>query len=219
MIQVSWGPEPVRTYPVDIAIRAYDRSGLLRDVSQVLLNERINVLAVNTRSNKEDNTATMQLTIEIPGLDALDACWRAFRNCPTSSRRGATVRLEARRKQATGARRLPVAFSFPERAECPDRSLKTRDTHVPTRRPAPPHGAPARSRNRLPLGSPAELRDHRPAHPGRSLRSSGRHRAGDFPQLREELGDLLFQVVYYSQLAREEDRFALTRWWTASPAS
>ncbi len=56
---------------MDIAIRAYDHSGLLRDVSQVLLNERINVLAVNTRSNKEDNTATMQLTIEIPGLDAL----------------------------------------------------------------------------------------------------------------------------------------------------
>jgi GTP pyrophosphokinase len=40
-------------------------------VTQVLLNERINVLAVNTRSNKEDNTASMQLTIEIPGLDAL----------------------------------------------------------------------------------------------------------------------------------------------------
>lgn len=55
----------------EACIRAYDRSGLLRDVSQVLLNERINVLAVNTRSNKEDNTATMQLTIEIPGLDAL----------------------------------------------------------------------------------------------------------------------------------------------------
>lgn len=30
---------------------------------------------------------------------------------------------------------------------------------------------------------------------------------GDFPQLRGELGDLLFQVVYYSQLAREEGRF------------
>ncbi|MFJ3481898.1 GTP diphosphokinase [Pseudomonas sp. NPDC090202] len=71
IIQVSWGPVPVLTYPVDIMIRAYDRSGLLRDVSQVLLNERINVLAVNTRSNKEDNTALMSLTIEIPGLDAL----------------------------------------------------------------------------------------------------------------------------------------------------
>lgn len=71
IIQVSWGPVPVQTYPVDIVIRAYDRSGLLRDVTQVLLNERINVLAVNTRSNKEDNTASMLLTIEIPGLDAL----------------------------------------------------------------------------------------------------------------------------------------------------
>ncbi len=71
MIQVSWGPVPVQTYPVDISIRAFDRSGLLRDVSQILLNEKINVLAVNTRSNKEDNTASMLLTIEIPDLDAL----------------------------------------------------------------------------------------------------------------------------------------------------
>ncbi|MCU1716745.1 GTP diphosphokinase [Pseudomonas sp. 5P_3.1_Bac2] len=71
IIQVSWGPVPVQTYPVDILIRAYDRSGLLRDVTQVLLNERLNVLAVNTSSNKEDNTATMALTVEIPGLDAL----------------------------------------------------------------------------------------------------------------------------------------------------
>lgn len=71
IIQVSWGPVPVQTYPVDVIIRAYDRSGLLRDVSQVMLNERINVLAVNTRSNKEDNTASMLLTIEIPGLDSL----------------------------------------------------------------------------------------------------------------------------------------------------
>lgn len=71
MIQVSWGSTPVQTYPVDILVRAYDRSGLLRDVSQVLLNEKINVLAVNTRSNKEDNTAAMRLTIEIPGLEAL----------------------------------------------------------------------------------------------------------------------------------------------------
>ncbi len=71
IIQVSWGPVPVQTYPVDIIIRAYDRSGLLRDVSQLLLNERLNVLAVNTRSNKEDNTASMSITVEIPGLDAL----------------------------------------------------------------------------------------------------------------------------------------------------
>jgi GTP pyrophosphokinase len=71
IIQVNWGPVPVQTYPVEIIIKAYDRSGLLRDVTQVLLNEKLNVLAVNTRSNKDDNTAAMSITVEIPGLDAL----------------------------------------------------------------------------------------------------------------------------------------------------
>lgn len=92
MIQVSWGPVPVQTYPVDIIIRAYDRSGLLRDVSQVLLNERINVLAVNTRSNKEDNTAAMMLTIEIPGLDALGRLLARISQLPNI--------IEARRNRA-----------------------------------------------------------------------------------------------------------------------
>ncbi|MCY1211962.1 GTP pyrophosphokinase [compost metagenome] len=92
MIQVSWGPAPVQTYPVDIIIRAYDRSGLLRDVSQVLLNERINVLAVNTRSNKEDNTAAMMLTIEIPGLDALGRLLARISQLPNV--------IEARRNRA-----------------------------------------------------------------------------------------------------------------------
>ena len=31
IIQVSWGSEPVQTYPVNVLIRAYDRSGLLSD--------------------------------------------------------------------------------------------------------------------------------------------------------------------------------------------
>ncbi|UFH48348.1 GTP diphosphokinase [Pseudomonas sp. KNUC1026] len=93
IIQVSWGPVPVLTYPVDILIRAYDRSGLLRDVSQVLLNERLNVLAVNTRSNKEDNTATMSLTIEIPGLDALGRLLGRISQLPNI--------IEARRQRTT----------------------------------------------------------------------------------------------------------------------
>lgn len=32
---------------------------------------------------------------------------------------------------------------------------------------------------------------------------------GDYPHLREELGDLIFQVVFYAQIAREEERFDL----------
>jgi GTP pyrophosphokinase len=93
IIQVSWGPVPVQTYPVDILVKAYDRPGLLRDVSQVLLNERINVLAVNTRSNKEENTANMLLTIEIPGLDALGRLLGRVSQLPNI--------IEARRNRTT----------------------------------------------------------------------------------------------------------------------
>ncbi|MCO5787135.1 GTP diphosphokinase [Pseudomonas sp. G11-1] len=71
LIEVSWGGEPVQTYPVEIFIKAYDRSGLLRDVSQLLANEKLNVLEVSTHTNKDDNYASMLLTIEIPNLHLL----------------------------------------------------------------------------------------------------------------------------------------------------
>ena len=93
IIQVSWGPIPEKTYPADIVIRAYDRSGLLRDVSQILLNERINVLAVNTRSNKEDSTAQMTLTIEIPGLSSLGRLLSRISQLPNI--------IEAKRQRTT----------------------------------------------------------------------------------------------------------------------
>lgn len=71
LIEVSWGGEPVQTYPVEIYIKAYDRAGLLRDVSQLLANEKINVLEASTRTNRDDNYASMLLTLEIPNLHLL----------------------------------------------------------------------------------------------------------------------------------------------------
>lgn len=69
VLQVSWGNKPNRTYPVDMLIQAYDRTGLLRDVSALLANERVNVTSVNTSSNQGDNTASMQLTVEVESLE------------------------------------------------------------------------------------------------------------------------------------------------------
>lgn len=71
LIEVSWGGEPIQTYPVEIYIKAYDRSGLLRDVSQMLVNDKINVLEVSTRTNKDDNYAAMLLTVEVPNINTL----------------------------------------------------------------------------------------------------------------------------------------------------
>ena len=56
-------------YPVDIVVEAQDRQGLLRDISEVLSREKINVTAVKTQS-KQGN-ARMGFTIEVSGVAQL----------------------------------------------------------------------------------------------------------------------------------------------------
>jgi len=71
IIAVNWGRAQPKTWPVDILIRAWDRPGLIRDISQILLNEKINVLGINTQTSSDDGTADMALKLEVPSLDAL----------------------------------------------------------------------------------------------------------------------------------------------------
>ena len=71
VLQVSWGRRPGKLYPVEMGISAYDRTGLLSDVSALLANEKVNVVAVNTRSDQGDNTASMSLTVEVDSLERL----------------------------------------------------------------------------------------------------------------------------------------------------
>ena len=71
IIAVDWSGRTAQIYPVDILIEAYDRSGLLRDITTVLARDSINVIAVNTLSHKESGTATMRLTIEVTSFDEL----------------------------------------------------------------------------------------------------------------------------------------------------
>ncbi|MCP4595014.1 GTP diphosphokinase [Neptuniibacter sp.] len=71
IIEVDWGEEGENTYPVDIYIEAFDRSGLLRDVMLVLAAEDLNIIAANTLSDKRENMARLTLTVEISSLDLL----------------------------------------------------------------------------------------------------------------------------------------------------
>ena len=68
---MAWGTQPQSHYEVEIAIEAWDRQGLLRDITELMANARLNVLAINTQSHKTSNTATMRLRVEIPNLGAL----------------------------------------------------------------------------------------------------------------------------------------------------
>ncbi len=71
VIEVEWGLSPQANYEVDVAIEAYDRQGLLRDITGLFANARINVLSINTQTNKNRNTATMRLRVEVPDLGSL----------------------------------------------------------------------------------------------------------------------------------------------------
>lgn len=89
VLQVSWGARPSQNYPVDMSIEAYDRTGLLRDVSGLLANEKVNVLAVNTLSNPGENTASMNITVEVESLEGLSRLMNKIAQLPnvTSARR------------------------------------------------------------------------------------------------------------------------------------
>ena len=66
VIEVDWGKpanEARAAYPVDIAVEAVDRQGLLRDISEVLTKERMNVVGVQTQSVK--SIAWMTFTVEV----------------------------------------------------------------------------------------------------------------------------------------------------------
>jgi GTP pyrophosphokinase len=71
LIEVEWGDVEARYYPVNLLIHANDRHGLLSDITRTLSDEKINVVAVNTTTNKKDQTARMSVTIEIRDLQQL----------------------------------------------------------------------------------------------------------------------------------------------------
>jgi GTP pyrophosphokinase len=71
LIEVEWGGAPQQVYAVDVHILAYDRSGLLRDITSLLANDRVNVISVNTFTDRKDLMARMDLRMEIADLDQL----------------------------------------------------------------------------------------------------------------------------------------------------
>ncbi|HYA37962.1 MAG TPA: ACT domain-containing protein, partial [Candidatus Methylomirabilis sp.] len=70
LIEVSWGAETGQTYPVEVELTAYDRGGLLRDITSLLANEKINVLGVSTVTDKSQ-VAHMTFTLDIPNIETL----------------------------------------------------------------------------------------------------------------------------------------------------
>ena len=71
VLAVTWGKMGSNEFPVDIEVQAFDRRGLVRDVSAALADDKISIQGMNTVTDKRDNVAHMLIKISITGLPQL----------------------------------------------------------------------------------------------------------------------------------------------------
>ncbi|MPS47895.1 bifunctional (p)ppGpp synthetase/guanosine-3',5'-bis(diphosphate) 3'-pyrophosphohydrolase [Methylobacillus sp.] len=81
LLATQWGNRQEKLAGVDIDIEAYDRQGLLRDISDLFARERVNVTQVRTQSR--NNQARMSFSIEIADLDQLTRLLALLRQVPS----------------------------------------------------------------------------------------------------------------------------------------
>jgi guanosine-3',5'-bis(diphosphate) 3'-pyrophosphohydrolase len=69
-VEVTWGDQAKQAYPVSVRIDAWDRVGLLRDITTLVADEKVNMLTVLTNVH-EDRTVTVLMTIQVDGVKQL----------------------------------------------------------------------------------------------------------------------------------------------------
>ena len=84
LVLVNWG-EHIHTYPVPIRISAYDRHGLMGDISNLMVNEGINIVDVNVHIDRDSihaDVADMRLVVEVKDLEQLSRLLTKIENLP-----------------------------------------------------------------------------------------------------------------------------------------
>ncbi len=71
LIEVEWGSGSGSVFSAQIELMAFNRSGLLRDISNVLANEKVNVVDIQSNTNKIEQTVKAVLNIEVKSVDQL----------------------------------------------------------------------------------------------------------------------------------------------------
>ncbi|MCP3673246.1 MAG: GTP diphosphokinase [Gammaproteobacteria bacterium] len=85
ILEVDWG-ESKEFYTVDVAIKAYDRHGLLRDITTLLANHSVGVISLYTNSKRvSDMMVDISLQIEVPSADKLGEILSSLHRLPNIS--------------------------------------------------------------------------------------------------------------------------------------
>ena len=79
LLQVGWG-KVEHTFPVSIKVKAYDRQGLMVDISTLLDSENVNIADVNVNVNR--SLAVINLVVEVKDLSQLSRILTRIENLP-----------------------------------------------------------------------------------------------------------------------------------------
>jgi GTP pyrophosphokinase len=71
LLQVDWGKPGAKRYPVEIIVHAMDRRGLLRDITTLVAEEKINIERLASRGDPAQGSADLSLRIAVAGLEEL----------------------------------------------------------------------------------------------------------------------------------------------------
>ncbi len=82
IIEVDWGESESATYPVDLMLRAHDRTGLLRDISTVLADEKASIVALSSHTDKKTMQTVMDISVEIKDLPTLSTAITRLEQLP-----------------------------------------------------------------------------------------------------------------------------------------
>jgi GTP pyrophosphokinase len=71
LMRLDWQDNVQHTFPVNIDVDAYDRAGLLHDITGVFFNQQTNVIAMNSLSDKQNNRVSLTMVMEVTSLNEL----------------------------------------------------------------------------------------------------------------------------------------------------
>jgi GTP pyrophosphokinase len=82
VLKVEWTSDVGLGLVVEISINAFDRRGLVRDVTDVLALERLSIEAMTTTTDRESGTAHVLVTVSVADLEQLARMLRRLSGVP-----------------------------------------------------------------------------------------------------------------------------------------
>jgi len=82
ILAVNWSNYKTTAYPVCIRVEAFDRPGLIRDISLLLSNEKVNVIDMTTHVSSQNNKALILLKVEVSDINNLSGLLSKINRIP-----------------------------------------------------------------------------------------------------------------------------------------